>query len=121
MEIIGTVEILRDRVYPDANGGDVYVVRGIYPVITDEGLTFWRMEGKRSTHQKGPEFVCVEAGSGLFAVYPPGDYVTDEIINVDSRKFTESEFQEFLLTDPACLEGPEKRLEFTLSLSLYFT
>jgi hypothetical protein len=117
MTIIGTVKILRDRTYPDHDkGGDVCVLAGIYPVLLDSGLTFWRMEGKKSKRRQEVEFVNLESDpeSSLFLAYPPGDYVSDEIASVDSHKFTESEFREFLLTDPACSEGPEKRLEFAL-------
>lgn len=117
MRTIGTVKILRDRVYPDKdNGGHVYVLAGTYPVLLDNGLTFWRMEGRRSTRREQVEIITFhdELGSSIFSgmIYPPGDYLTDEIASVDSHKFTQSEFQEFLSTDPACLEGPEKRLEF---------
>lgn len=107
---IGTVEVLRLRIYGHPEGGDIAVEPGVYPLVSEpDGTIRWIMRGRRSVRRTG-RFESL--GDGLYAVSASGD----EVIGEDdeqfpSKPFTRSQFREFVTTHPVCHEGgPEQRL-----------
>lgn len=118
MTEIGSVEILVDRIYP-INSADrsigrptVVVFAGTYPLHFEDGYYFWRMTGVRN---KGGVQVI---SKGLFTI-SAGDVVSDETIEVDSHKFTPTEFVDFMANDPVCKKDHvEHRLNFNLRANL---
>lgn len=112
---IGTVEILRPRVYPDDEGRDCWVDPGTYPVVHDEenGIYYFRMEGSPS-QRIYPEARKVPGTESLFAIYPPVDVQLPGRETVTSKKMTRWEFED-LISDPVSQEGTEEqRLRFNL-------
>lgn len=93
---------------------------GIYPVIRDidSGIIFWEMEGYEST-TRAARTERLEEGSSLLALWPAHDEITSTSpTKIQSLGFSESQFKAFISRDPVCVEGPSKRLEFSLSISL---
>jgi hypothetical protein len=111
---IGTVQILRTRIYtidPEQDVTDILatsavVEPGEYPVYRDRGATYWMLTGR--VNKRGFE----RLGDGLFAIQP-GDEAGDEEVRFPSKRFGPSEFAD-LLAKPECVEGPARRLVFTL-------
>lgn len=111
---VGTVEILRVRIYPidpeqdvsDINATTAVVEPGEYPVYRESGATWWMLDGY--VNKRGFE----RLGDGLFAINP-GDEPTEESVRFPSRRIGPDEFAD-LLADPVCVDGPEQRLVFKL-------
>lgn len=111
---IGTVQILRTRIYnidpearaDDVNATTVVVEPGEYPVYRRGDTTYWMLAGH--LNKRGFE----RLGDGLFAINP-GDESSDDEVVFPSKQLGPQEFAD-LLTDPVCLDGPEQRLVFTL-------
>lgn len=112
-EQVGTVEILRGRVYPiDPHGGDhalstfVFVEPGVYPVYRKFDAYLWLMRGRiNERHAK--------IGDGLFEM-SNGDKPTGVEVQFPSQTFGAEQFAEFR-ADPICQPGPEQRLVFTIN------
>lgn len=111
---IGTVEILRARVYridPQLNknltGHEALVQPGEYPVISD-GLSYlWIMRGKLTN-------ASVNRGDGLFMFTPGVDTTIDVEVQFTSPFFGPDEWQD-LLDHPIATEGhPDQRLRFKI-------
>jgi hypothetical protein len=114
---IGTVEILKARVYPlDAvsltdERQQVWVEPGVYPVYKDYGAIFWIMTGVLS-YGSG---MFRKIGDGMFLVNSEGDERSDVEVKFPSRRFGEDQFKTFLRSDLAAREGhPDQRLRFRL-------
>lgn len=107
---IGTVELLRFRVYPidprNPYGAEACVDPGTFPVYSDGDTYSWVMTG----HVNGAG--VRQIGDGLFEVNP-NDTPTEREVQFASRTFGRDEFAE-LLADPVCQEGPAQRLRFHL-------
>jgi hypothetical protein len=109
-EQIGTVEILRDRVYPLNTGQDisdpripsVLVTPGDYPLYRELGEIYWEMQG----HITKPRMETVD--DGLFLVRQ-GHEPSDETATITSNRFGAKEWESFLV-DPQV----PSRLVFTL-------
>src|SRR5262245_16311382 len=103
MTKIGTVEILRHRIYPlDAESRDelrttVVVEPGIYDVYGDGLSTFWLMRG-----HVNPRSIR-RMGDGLFMMQP-SDQSSDVEVQFPSQVFGPDEFAD-LLAGPECAEG----------------
>lgn len=105
---IGTVEILRPRVYSlDAESNDdlrstVIVEPGSYDLYRDGMTTFWLMHGqlnRRGTWRLGDGSFSLESSdspSGIEVVFP-------------SKRFGPDEWTD-LLAGPEFADGPEQRL-----------
>lgn len=109
-KIIGTVEILRTRVYPRATDhAEIVVEPGIFPLYeTIDGIKYWVMKGRLNERFE-------RLGDGIFALYP-GDRPTGEMETFRSPDFDPEAWEDFLLKDPVCMEDdPEQRLRITLN------
>lgn len=114
-ERIGSVEILRLRIYPlDPNGEPsplrttVAVEPGIYPVFRRFDAFRWLMTGRiNERHAK--------IGDGLFELND-GDVPTGLEVQFPSQVFGAEQFAEFL-ADPICQPGPEQRLRFRVEVA----
>lgn len=121
---VGTVNILRERLYPrfpskpgkttmSNDDQPVRVDAGRWPVYRGEnGLIYWEMQGELVKFE--PYFQSL--GDGLFAsgtrIEPQG-----ELVIFKSTTFTEEEFAEFRDTDPAVVgDESERRLVFEVEL-----
>jgi hypothetical protein len=112
---IGTVEILRLRIYnidPDDEYSDeVAVEPGECPVLVEDGVYFWRMRGRLS-RRVGADVAAL--GDGMFMVSPGVDVQVGDEIEFSSRRFSADEFQA-LLSDDVCREGDtSQRLRFNI-------
>lgn len=110
---VGTVEVLRLRVYPlDPESRDdlrttVLVQPGSYDVYSDGFTTFWMMTGQ--INRRGFE----RMGDGLFAAVT-GDAPSGVEVRFPSSRFGPDEWAAFL-AEPTCTEGhPDQRLRFSL-------
>lgn len=111
---IGTVRILRERIYTidpearwdDVNATTVVVEPGEYPVYRRGDTTYWMLTGHLNT--RGFE----RLGDGLFAING-GHEASEDEVTFPSKRLGPHEFAD-LLADPVCLDGPEQRLVFTL-------
>lgn len=111
MNKIGTVEILKPRVYPlDAESSEpqswVWVEPGRFDLYREGLATFWMMRGK--LNRQG----LFREGDGLFAAYG-GDSPTEIEVVFPSRRFGPYEWAE-LLASPQFNEGEAQRLCVTV-------
>lgn len=120
---VGTVNILEPRVYPrrprkpdeQLTTADefVQVDAGTWPVYRNDadGLIYWEMEGELLKIESTFESL----GDGMFMARqkptPQG-----QLVIFQSVAFTLDEFTTFFTTDPAVVEGPEKRLVFHVEI-----
>jgi hypothetical protein len=111
-EQVGTVEILRLRIYPiDPMAEDsplrtyVAVEPGVYPVFRKFDAYRWMMEGRINKR-------TAKIGDGLFEMNA-GDMPTGPEVRFSSQVFGAEQFAEFL-NDPMCQPGPEQRLRFNI-------
>lgn len=112
---VGTVEVLRLRLYPAPGGGDAIVEPGTYPLMSEpDGTVRWLMRGRRSTRHE-PKFD--DLGDGMFLVRPPGDEPGGEEIDVPSPSFTREQLRA-LLTEVGFVEGPEQRVRVRVEVEL---
>ncbi|HEX6968937.1 MAG TPA: hypothetical protein VF174_09045 [Micromonosporaceae bacterium] len=110
---IGTVQILRDRIYsldPENHAltaTTVLVAPGTFDLYDDDGARFWLMRGrlnKRGTWRMG---------DGLFALYQ-WDEPSDVEVTFPSRRFGPDEWTEMLST-PSATEGADgQRIRVTI-------
>jgi hypothetical protein len=114
MNRIGTVEILRQRVYPidahsrDEMGQTVIVEPGTFDLYSDGLTRFWLMRGR--INRRGFE----RLGDGLFLLHQ-GDVPSDVEVEFSSKRFGPDEWAN-LLTEPGFTEGHvEQRLRVTLT------
>jgi hypothetical protein len=111
---IGTVEILRVRIYPvdpeqdvaDILATSAVVDPGEYPVYREGDTTYWMMTGK--VNKRGFE----RLGDGMFAINGH-DEASDTEVTFPSKRLGPDEFAD-LLADAVCVDGPEQRLVFRL-------
>lgn len=111
---IGSVRILRERIYPldaaqdvgDINATTVVVPPGDYPVYRDGDTTWWQLNGYVNTRG------FHRLGDGLFSING-GDAPSEQHVEFPSQRLGPQEFAD-LLADPVCVDGPEQRLVFTL-------
>ena len=113
---IGTVELLRLRVYPAdpatvlGEDVDVLVPAGTYPLYRNgDGKTRWIMTGKRNRREVKTE----RLGDGLFSIWAVDKPEKGGWIEVSSPTFSAGEFEEFL-SGELCQPGPEQRLVFRI-------
>lgn len=114
MEQIGTIEILRDRVYKmDAEchcltPTTVVVRSGMYPIYRDGISTFWTMSGKLD--MSGPW----RMGDGMFSMSPGGTMPSDIEVQFPSKRFGPDEWAD-LLTEDTFVEGhPNQRIRVSM-------
>ena len=110
--LIGTVEILRTRVYPldfeatNATRSEVVVEPGVYDLFRDGFTTYWMMRGRLNTRHE-------RMGDGMFGMRD-GDRPSDIEVVFPSRRFGPDEWRD-LLAEPAFIEGdPEQRMRVTV-------
>lgn len=112
MDKIGTVEILRARVYNlDAechhdDGSTVVVEPGHYDLLSDGMTTCWLMRGK--LNQRG----IWRMGDGMFSMRA-SDVPSDIEVVFPSKRWGTDEWTE-LLQGPEFAEGPAQRLRIHL-------
>ena len=115
MNRIGTVEILKLRVYPlDAechceSGSTVVVQPGRYGLFGDGMSTFWLMRGV--LNQQG----IWRMGDGMFAIRGI-DVPTEIEVVFPSRRFGADEWKK-LRRSPELAEGPAQRLRVHLDVA----
>jgi hypothetical protein len=111
---VGTVEILRTRIYPlDSQTDDnplsttVVVDPGVYPLFRYFDATYWMMTGR--INGRGIDKI----GDGLFTMNC-SDAPSGPEVRFPSRRFGPDEWAE-LLAEPTCTEGaPEQRLRINV-------
>jgi hypothetical protein len=110
-EPIGTVEILRHRVYT-TDSGDLSVSPGVYPIHRSEfGIYSFMLRGRLSKWV-APEMETLEPG--MFMIRPGGDKPRGSELPCPYGHWTPKAFAE-LLADPVATEGhPDQRLRFRL-------
>lgn len=112
MKPIGTVEILRTRIYAlDAEAHsptqtEVIVEPGTYDLFEDDGCFFWLMRGV--IDRRG----AWRIGDGMY-VLNGSDEATDIAVVFPSRRFGPDEWED-LLSRPESTEGPQQRLRIHL-------
>jgi len=112
MNKIGTIEILRSRVYNlDAechhDGGSTVVVEpGHYDLFSDGLTTFWMMRGK--LNERG----IWRMGDGIFSMRA-SDVPSDIEVVFPSKRWGIDEWADLLL-GPEFTEGPAQRLRIHL-------
>lgn len=110
-EQVGTVEILRLRIYgidPYSDGPlrtTVAVEPGVYPVYRKYDAYCWLMTGRVNERN-------AKIGDGLFELNA-GDKPQGLPVQFPSTIYGQEQFAE-LLSDEACQPGPQQRLRFTL-------
>lgn len=116
---IGTVEILRERAYPDEYGCDISVRPGVYALFEESNRYFWEMLGRPTERLAGSIGLLKQDGhSALFFVKPPRDVYTGESSKLVRSKVLSREELDDLLADPLCEEGHEaQRLRFRLDIT----
>lgn len=112
-EQIGTVEVLRLRIYPIDPVGEpsplrttVAVEPGIYPVYRKFDAYLWLMRGRVNERN-------AKIGDGLYELNA-GDKPTGVEVQFPSQIFGAEQFAEFL-DDPICQPGPDQRLRFDIA------
>lgn len=102
---VGTVEILRDRFYPDE---DVMVATGVYPVMEDgEGQKYFSLSGYPAIPACTPERI----GEGLFLIDP-----CDRVKSTTPVEFVrkiQGDWGEFMASD-ICLPGEARRFRIEI-------
>lgn len=119
---IGTVELLRDRIYDavDPTGSrDVAVPPGTYDLLYDEatGHYYWEMTGRRSKRRPAFTGPIERIGDGMFTMHtrPPADIISDEEALARTGPMSAAAIAE-LLDDDICCEGhPEQRLRIEIT------
>lgn len=115
MERIGTIEILRQRIYKlDADASDVLAMAtevivepGVYDLYSDGMTKWWLMHGQINHRH-------YRLGDGLFAMQS-GDKQSGIEVVFPSKRFGPDEWAE-LLAEPNFTEGhAEQRLRVTLT------
>jgi hypothetical protein len=111
---IGTVEILRQRIYPldaqahDSTRSTVIVEPGVYDLFSDGLTTFWMMRGQ--LNERGPW----RLGDGMFSMRG-GDMPSEIEVVFPSQRFGPDEWAE-LLAEPTFTEGhADQRIRVTLT------
>lgn len=109
---VGTVEILRFRIYPldpqnqDILRTEVAVEPGsVFPLYRKYDAFMWLMQGRINERTE-------KIGDGLFAMNN-GDKPTGLEVQFPSKIFGAEQFED-LLTDPAFQPGPEQRVRVEL-------
>jgi hypothetical protein len=114
MEQIGTVEILKTRVYAlddavahDAAATTVVVEPGTFPLYLDGISYFWMLTGRINTGRSR------RLGDGIFSM-SSFDEAGGPEVTFPSKTFGPDEWDEFT-AEPTCTEGhPEQRLRISL-------
>lgn len=104
---IGTVEILRTRIYDRSpeDSTEMLVAPGVYPLFFEDGEYFWFMDGH--FNERGVQSL----GGGMFLVNQ-GDVPSDEHVVFSSPRFTPEAFEDMGVVRE---EGhPEQRLRITV-------
>jgi hypothetical protein len=114
---IGTVSILRERVYPRGGslGPDgeivdpVAVDPGVWPVYRDDSdMIYWEMTGTLVRRRSA----FVNFGDGMFAHQLWDEPTGEGEVIITSMRYTPAGFTLFRTNDPLALPGPEQRLVF---------
>ncbi len=114
-EQIGTVEVLKVRVYPlDAETGrnplatEVVVQPGTYPLYRDFDACYWMMTGR--INGRGP----VKIGDGMFMM-TGSDEASGPEVTFPSQRFGPEQWADFT-AEPTCTEGhPGQRLRILVN------
>lgn len=112
-KLIGTVEILKVRIYPldaesdDPHGSEVVVEPGRYELYRDGWAIFWVMRGMLD--RRGIR----RMGDGMF-VMQASDSPSDVEVVFPSRRFGPDEWAK-LLTSPEFVPGDTQRLRVHLN------
>ena len=108
---VGTVEILRQRIYPidPHNTGplrtEAVVEPGVFPVYRKFDAYLWILTGQlNERHEK--------IGDGLFSMHS-GDIPGVLQVTFPSPTFGAEQFAE-LLAEEMCQDGPDQRLRFVI-------
>lgn len=112
---VGTVEVLKSRIYPIDPVGDpsplrttVAVEPGTYPVYRKFDAFLWLMRGRVNERN-------AKLGDGLFMM-SSGDKPTGVEVQFPSQVFGPDQFAEFM-ADPICQPGIQQRLRFNVEAS----
>lgn len=113
---VGTVEVLRARIYPlDPNASDeplrtsVAVEPGTYPVYRKYEAYCWIMQGRLDERS-------AKIGDGTYLM-GGGDSPTGLQVQFPSRTYGTEEFASFL-DDPMCTPGASQALKFSLDVPI---
>jgi hypothetical protein len=115
---IGTVEVLRTRVYPlDPEMGHeplattVVVEPGVYPLHRDLDAYYWMMTGHLNARGS------TKIGDGLFTM-ANWDEASGPEVTFPSRRYGPDQWADFLAED-TCTEGhPQQRLRISIDESV---
>lgn len=107
---VGTVELLRARVYPlDPETADhllsteVFVEPGVYPLYREMDAYYWMMTGR--INRRG----STKVGDGIFMLSTKDEAAGPEVV-FPSRRYGATEFDD-LMAHPTATEGhPDQRL-----------
>lgn len=109
---IGTVEILKSRVYPIVdNCGDsptAIIEPGIFPLYQEGEMKFWILEGKMNRKNR-------KIGDGIFTI-SQSDISSDIVLRFPSRAFTPKEWKEFIKESVTIDGHPDQRLKIAENL-----
>lgn len=108
---IGTVELLRHRVY-STEDGEMFVEPGTYPVLRhpDDHVSFM-LTGKHNTRTPGSFEVL---GDGLFAVSTPLDEQSGQPVEFPYGYWSPEQFADLQEWEGAVEGHPEQRLRIKL-------
>jgi hypothetical protein len=113
---IGTVEILRSRVYNidpnDDLSPEVVVEPQVCPVYEDGDVVYWTMEGNLN-ERLPPQIETLWPGT--FAIKAAGDSPTGARVGFESQRFGPAAFLD-LMAHPVARDGhSEQRLRFNIN------
>ena len=110
-ERVGTVEVLRDRVYPLDPTSDstlrttVFVEPGVYPVYRKADAYRWLMTGRINERNE-------KISDGLFVLHG-GDNPVGQEVTFPSSTYGPEQLAD-LMAESICQPGPDQRLIFRL-------
>lgn len=111
---VGTVEILRDRVYqidPTSAALDAstaVVTPGVYPLYRDFDCHYWLLTGR--LNYRGLRTLS----DGMFAIHQ-GDDPSGPEVTFPSKRFAPSEWAELLAHEQATEGHPAQRIRITIT------
>ena len=116
---IGTVETLRNRVYPMPGSTlgaaeTVLVEPGVYPIFLEGGLVFWEMDGKLNRVEAETEMISGRPGDSL-NLMTVHDAPEGQPVRTQSRPVTPEKFRAMVAYEHA---QPDTAFTFTLDRPL---
>ena len=109
---IGTVEILRDRIYSNRRSEEVAVKPGLYPVYRKGERVYFEASGRKSVRVEA-SFTRVPDMQSVFVLQPAHDQPTPKRTRI-RKSFKIEDFVD-LLGHPVATEGhDEQRLRFSI-------